>query len=421
MPGVGQVATKGSYLTPAWPGAVSWARGRADGSEAISWGMDRERPWEPAEAVDRRGNAGSFLSRLDKEETRGMQGWIGAVNRALQRQQSVALVTVLGQSGSTPRGAGAWMIVFPDGKILGTIGGGVVEAQVIAGAKKVFVDGRAVIKRFELNADMDEGAAMACGGGMQVLIEACLAQSDKARIVALLAEELRRRRPSVLVRELVESPAGAWDVHWSWAGEKEAEVAMAGLPAGLKGEMDTALAGRSKPGLCHVDGRRFFIQPCLPTSRLYLFGAGHVAAEVAALAARVGFSATVVDDRPVFASRDRFPDAEEIRVVNDFEQAVDGLEIDETTFVVILTHGHSHDRTVLRRVLTTGAGYIGMIGSTRKRDAIYASLKREGIRDQVLERVHCPIGLPIQAQTPGEIAVSIVAELIRERASRDRP
>jgi xanthine dehydrogenase accessory factor len=122
-----------------------------------------------------------------------------------------------------------------------------------------------------------------------------------------------------------------------------------------------------------------------------------------------------MDDRIEFANLERFPEASEIMVIEDYDTAMAGLDIDNDSFIVILTREHKYDRTILEQALKTGAGYIGMIGSVKKRDKIYDALVDKGLDRKELERVHCPIGLPIAAETPAEIAVSILAELISER------
>jgi xanthine dehydrogenase accessory factor len=134
----------------------------------------------------------------------------------------------------------------------------------------------------------------------------------------------------------------------------------------------------------------------------------------------VGFRTVVVDDRPEFANPSRFETAGEIRVVEDFAHAFTGLNADVDAYVVILTRGHRHDKTVLAQALRTQAVYIGMIGSRRKRDDVYAALLQEGFSGEDLQRVHCPIGIAIHAETPEEIAVSIVGELIAVRAKAHR-
>jgi xanthine dehydrogenase accessory factor len=152
-----------------------------------------------------------------------------------------------------------------------------------------------------------------------------------------------------------------------------------------------------------------------PEETVYLFGAGHVSRETAMLASRIGFETVVLDDRPEFANRERFPEADEIHVLSSYEQAMDNLVIDSRGYIVILTRGHLHDKTVLGQAVTTPARYVGMIGSRKKRDAIFRALAAEGISQNDLARVHSPIGLSIGAETPAEIAVSITAELIRVR------
>jgi xanthine dehydrogenase accessory factor len=158
------------------------------------------------------------------------------------------------------------------------------------------------------------------------------------------------------------------------------------------------------------------IDPLRPAETVFLFGAGHVAQPTARLAALVGFSVRVVDDRAAFANAERFPEAQEIRAVTSFDGALKELDIDRSTFIVIVTRGHLHDQTVLEQALRSKAVYIGMIGSRNKRDHIFKALLRQGFTEADLNRVHCPIGLNIGAETPEEIALSIVAEMVRFRA-----
>lgn len=147
-----------------------------------------------------------------------------------------------------------------------------------------------------------------------------------------------------------------------------------------------------------------------------MFGAGHVSRQVAKLAKMVEFRVVVLDDRETFANGERFPEADDIRVLAHFDQAFSGLAIDADSYLVILTRGHGHDQTVLAQALRTSAGYIGMIGSRAKRTAIYQALLKQGFSRADLDRVHSPIGVDIGAQTPEELGVSIVGELIYKRA-----
>ena len=158
-----------------------------------------------------------------------------------------------------------------------------------------------------------------------------------------------------------------------------------------------------------------FIDPIGILERLYIFGGGHVGLHVAFFAKKVGFEYVVIDDRAEFASRERFPEAVRL-VVDDPGIVANELEVSKNDYIVIVTRGHNDDYAVLRGVLGKPARYIGMIGSQTKRDQIFNKLRTEdGISDDLLTRVHSPIGIAIEAETPEEIAVSIVAELIKVR------
>lgn len=165
-----------------------------------------------------------------------------------------------------------------------------------------------------------------------------------------------------------------------------------------------------------------FLEPILPAALLYIFGAGHVAASLYKTAKDAGFDVTVIDDRETYANRERFPEAHEV-VADDFDRAMQRLDICESAYIVIVTRGHRDDMRVLRWAVGTKARYVGMIGSKRKTIAVFRELRREGIAAHLFERVHAPIGLDIGAVTPEEIAISITAELIavRRRTERELP
>jgi xanthine dehydrogenase accessory factor len=157
-----------------------------------------------------------------------------------------------------------------------------------------------------------------------------------------------------------------------------------------------------------------FVEPVLPASQLYIFGAGHVAHKLYQVARIAGFDVIVVDDRESYANRERFPDAREVHAV-DFDHAMAQLAPNDSAFLVIVTRGHRDDMRVLRWALDTPARYLGMIGSKRKVIAIYKELEKEGVPRHNFERVHAPVGLDIGAITPEEIAVAVVAEMIAVR------
>src|SRR5436309_4181831 len=163
-----------------------------------------------------------------------------------------------------------------------------------------------------------------------------------------------------------------------------------------------------------------FIEPVLPPAELYIFGAGHVAASLYKVARIAGFDITVVDDREVYASRERFPEAQEV-IAEDFDKVTSRLQPSESSYIVIVTRGHRDDMRVLRWAVQTPARYIGMIGSKRKTITIFRELVKEGIPEHLFERVHAPVGFDIGAITPEEIAVAITAELISVRRKVERP
>ena len=238
-----------------------------------------------------------------------------------------ALVTIVSATGSTPREEGAKMLVKPDGSILGTIGGGSLEAQVIEEAVEAIKQGKPKRLHMSLTAKEAEEAGMICGGDLEV-----------------------------------------------------------------------------------------FIEPVLNPPTLYIFGAGHVSQPLAKMGKTLGFKIAIIDDRADFASTDRFPEADTL-LAEDFTKAFPQLKIDKSSYIVIVTRGHQHDELVLEWAAGTAAKYIGMIGSQTKTKTIFSHLLAKGITQEQLDRVHAPIGLEIEAQTPEEIAVSILAEVIKVRRS----
>ena len=159
-----------------------------------------------------------------------------------------------------------------------------------------------------------------------------------------------------------------------------------------------------------------FIEPILSIPTIYIFGGGHIGLTLAKIGKLLGFGIVVIDDRAEFANAERFPEAEET-IVDDFGKVFSKLKIDQSGYIVIVTHGHKGDEVSLEGALGTKARYIGMIGSKSKNQTIFSHLLAKGIPQEQLDRVHAPIGLEIYSQTPEEIAVSIMAEIIKVRRS----
>jgi xanthine dehydrogenase accessory factor len=188
------------------------------------------------------------------------------------------------------------------------------------------------------------------------------------------------------------------------------------IPSSLKEELLSRGAESRLPFSLTKDEYTVLMEPMSSAATVFIAGAGHVGQATARLTAFTGFRTVVLDDRADFLSADRLPEADKLHQVKGFEDCFKDIQVGPESFIVILTRGHVHDKTVLAQALQTSARYIGMIGSRKKREAIYQALREEGFSQMDLERVHCPIGLSIGADTPEEIAVSIIAELIQERS-----
>lgn len=335
------------------------------------------------------------------------------IGESLSRGECVALATLIARSGSGPREAGASMLVMGPGGTLGTVGGGLLEAQAIQIAREVLHTRRPASRTFSFAETQLEAGGMICGGDAELLVDFLDAADRVCR--ALFAEVLKRQeanRPAWLVRSIRIAQDGGLGP--TGIGLMDEEGFDPGTLAPPLPEIDLLKEARrrAKPVLIDSGELRYFIQPVGLSDTLFIFGAGHIARELAPIGATLGFRTIVIDDRAEVATAERFPSAAGIIVVGSYEDCFRRQEFDASSYIVIVTHGHTHDRAVLALALKTDAGYIGMISSRRKREMIYAALRQEGVAQSDLERVHCPIGLAIGAQTPAEIAVSIAAELI---------
>jgi len=340
--------------------------------------------------------------------------------RLLDDHQPFVLATIVNREGSAPRTAGTRMIVAAGGRAVGTIGGGLLEARTIAAAAEVLAARRPLLIPFDMTQSELAAMDMICGGRLEVLLEFVDSHGPAAGVLKGWRDA--QRNPDLCffltVLRFTDGKVTAVD-HCLL---KDDTVVYGDLPLGAA---TLAMLVSQNPGATRLrtvslGESLVLVDPVLPPETVFLFGAGHVAQPTARLAAIAGFRVRVVDDRADFANAERFPEAEEVRVVTDFDSASNGLAIDRGAFVVIVTRGHLHDKTVLMQALRTEAAYIGMIGSRRKRDHIFNALLKQGFTQADLERVHSPIGIDIGAETPEEIALSIVAELVHVRARRRR-
>jgi xanthine dehydrogenase accessory factor len=339
----------------------------------------------------------------------------------LEDGEDLVLTTVIGHSGSTPRSVGTKMVVRPDGAIIGTIGGGLIEFHAQKLAREVFKSGKALAETVEFTG-VDAAATdqMICGGRMEILLELLNANPENLKELKELIVALQKGHRGFLVKELETTGEGVRRMEWCLVHNDSVTLGTFPCPASLISTLTGEAAKAKQPLVVTVEDKRYFVEPTVIPGTVYLFGAGHVSRPVAELASLVDFQTVVVDDRQEFANAERFPKADRVIVAFSSQQAFEGLKIDRDSYIVIVTRGHLHDKTILERSLKTDAGYIGMIGSRRKRDLVYQELLTKGFSLSDLERVHAPIGLAIGAETPEEIAVSIVAELIQVRAGRGR-
>jgi len=325
--------------------------------------------------------------------------------------ESFAIAMIVAQQGSTPRHTGSRMLIQRNGHICGSLGGGMLETQAINLAQTSLAEGIAVTHTFALKAEGDANGMM-CGGEAEIFVYPL--ETDNGRWLelhqALVALMIERKRGWLITR-LTPHP-GQWLVRDNGTTVGVPNLQIVWLPTWLK------QAKRRLPFSLTEGETKFLIEPVSPPDMLYIFGAGHIGQQLVGLAMLADFEVSVLDDRSDFASRERFPHVSHLTALSSYGEALADLHIDEKSFLVIVTHAHAGDLTLLRQALRSPAGYIGMIGSRHKRDTLYVALLAEGFTSEDLQRVHCPIGLAIGAETPAEIAVSIVAELIRFRAER---
>ncbi|NNK56885.1 MAG: XdhC/CoxI family protein [Desulfobulbaceae bacterium] len=324
------------------------------------------------------------------------------IYHAVEKRIPIVVATVITSRGSTPRTAGSKMIVYGEDRISGSIGGGPIEGDVIERALLVFGSKRGEITSYDLRKDgLSEDLDLICGGQMEVMLEYVDSCRENELLYGAVCQKIEKEEPFLWKAVIKDVDGGI---------ELERDIQQVAGKAGTKNL--TAALYKSVEGLV-------FVEPVLPRQAAYIVGAGHVSREIARLAKQVGMKTLIFDDRTSFANQSRFPEADGIFVCPEYTDIFEPFEITQNSYIIIVTRGHSYDKKVLGQALKTGAGYIGMMGSRKKRTTIFDALMAEGVDSGELDKVHCPIGLPINAETPAELAVSIVAELIEHRARRD--
>ena len=332
----------------------------------------------------------------------------------LKSGESFVLASIFDSQGSAPRTTGARMIIRKDGSIIGTVGGGKVEALVIQDGVNIFDTKVTILKEYKLQEVENKGIGMACGGDVSILME--YVDAEKQMNIKLYEEVVKcfeNGEKASIIRKFFNDGNNINYLYKNGkvifnSNDTEKEVV----------EKYSDVVRYRDLILVKEENANVLIEPICNLGRLYIFGAGHVSQKLAELAKKIDFMVTVVDYRAEFANVERFPATDEIIVPNSFEGCFEELPIDKDSYIVIVTSGHMFDLTCLKQALRTDAYYIGMIGSRRKRNIVYENLKKDGFTIDDFNKVHNPIGLEIGAETPEEISVSIAAELIKVRRER---
>jgi xanthine dehydrogenase accessory factor len=296
-----------------------------------------------------------------------------------------ALATIAHTAGSTPVPAGSKMLVGPSGRLEGSVGGGCVESDVIRVALAAQEARRPSLVTHHLNADLAGDVGLSCGGTVRIFIEPLSTDREYVSTLASAAS----------------GTAGLVTTAIDWSeGPYKTFAALSG-------------ADRAGPDAHISDDRRFVVERLVPPPRVLVFGAGHVGAAIARAAAAAGFQVTVADDRPEFADPARFPGVAvrpqlPAQVLAEFQPG-------PADAVVVATRGHRNDAEILDRLMRLAVGYVGLLGSERKRAVLLKALRGAGAPAAPLSAVRVPVGIEIGAVTPEEIAVSVTAELIAWR------
>jgi xanthine dehydrogenase accessory factor len=310
----------------------------------------------------------------------------------------VALVTVIDVHGSVPRHPGSKMLVRSTGAILGTVGGGKGEASAIELAVRSIGRKRSDALTVEMQGTEAEGEDMVCGGTCRLLIEYVADTSPYAMVL----QRLEKGEKALLVKKL-EGPA---------EGSPTAVLISVSDEASVQEETAANCLRTGKPAFSREAG--LFYDPIFPEEKLLILGGGHVGRSVAVMAAELDFKVTIADDRKALLAPERFPPAVKT-ICGSYAEVAREFPLDSASYVVVVTRGKASDLECMRAILGRTCRYAGFIGSTRKAKILLDQLREDGFPPEKVAAVHSPIGLDIRAETPAEIAVSILAELVAVR------
>ncbi|MFD7137062.1 XdhC family protein [Streptomyces sp. NPDC059894] len=345
------------------------------------------------------------------------------LNRWVEQGRDFAVATVVAVGGSAPRRPGAALAVDTDGTAIGSVSGGCVEGAVYELCRQALQDGEPVLERFGHSDDDAFAVGLTCGGVIDVLVTPVRA-ADRVRpvVAAALAAAARGEAtataritagpPDLVGRALLVRPDGSRDGGFGAHPELDRTVAAeagAFLDAGRTGSLEIGAQGSRCGAPLTV-----FVESSVPPPRMIVFGAIDFASALVRVGRFLGYRVTVCDARPVFATRARFPDADEI-VVEWPHTYLERTGVDGRTVLCVLTHDAKFDVPLLRLALRLPVAYVGAMGSRRTHLDREERLREAGVTELELARLRSPIGLDLGARTPEETALSIAAEIVAAR------
>lgn len=344
----------------------------------------------------------------------------------IESEEIGAYCTVVETKGSTPQKPGSKLLILPDLRNVGTLGGGCVEAEARRQAIGLMQGGSPRLLDFQLDSDYGWDDGLICGGNMKIFID--LPQTEEESLILTRLQELSEAKVPLVSTTVVKSEidhirVGA-KMLFPANGEKVGSLGDTALETALQDELIEVLE-KDAPGVFRWQVERdqggdgavwVFMDAVQPRPTLLIAGAGHVGQALCHLGKWLGFNVAIVDDRADFASEERLPEADEI-IIGDIAEELRKYPVDHLTYAVVVTRGHQHDEEALHSVIESNARYVGLIGSRRKIKLIYDDLRDMGIPEERLAQVYAPIGLDINSKTVPEIAVSIAAQLIQVRNS----
>ena len=338
-----------------------------------------------------------------------------AINE-IKNNRKFVISTVTRTQGSTPQKPGAKLLVREDGSGVGTLGGGCVEGDIwFASSEKIKREESAEVRPYELNEDLAAKDGLVCGGTMHFMIDPI----DNKLEFEFFLDEIKKAyngdKPVALVQVLESKKKEeiSKKILIREDGSKSGQLISEEIDEKLVKESRDLLAlGKNKT--LAFDERLFYLEAFTTPPKLLIAGGGHVSKAIANLAKPLGFELNIFDDRDEFANKERFPEADDVKVAS-YGEGFDKFDVNANTFIIIATRGHRQDDTATKAALNTNASYVGLLGSKRKTILIIEKLLSEGIDEHTFNKLKAPVGINIGARTPEEIAISIISEILSFR------